>query len=135
MASTEHPVAASQSGDVSGNSHGSVMSKLSTGAVRLFAEYTGRGPTKARTAIHRDSITILMEDLLTKGERSLVANGRTELVLSMRREFQETMRDDLVRMVEVIMEREVIAFMSSNHIDPDMAAEVFVLEPAVEASP
>jgi hypothetical protein len=27
------------------------------------------------------------------------------------------------------MERKVIAFMSDNHIDPDMAVEVFVLEP------
>jgi hypothetical protein len=31
------------------------------------------------------------------------------------------------------MERKVVAFMSDNHIDPDYAAEVFVLEPAESA--
>jgi hypothetical protein len=29
----------------------------------------------------------------------------------------------------MMTERKVIAFMSSNHIDPDLAVEVFVLEP------
>ncbi len=31
--------------------------------------------------------------------------------------------------VEQIMERKVIAFMSQVHFEPDLAAEVFVLEP------
>ena len=39
------------------------------------------------------------------------------------------MREELVGAVERLSERKVIAFMSDNHIDPDMAAEVFVLEP------
>ena len=39
------------------------------------------------------------------------------------------MRDDLVKVVEDALDRKVIAFMSTNHIDPDMAVEVFVLEP------
>jgi hypothetical protein len=38
------------------------------------------------------------------------------------------MRDDLVGAVEQITERKVIAFMSDNHIDPDIAIESFVLE-------
>jgi hypothetical protein len=40
------------------------------------------------------------------------------------------MREDLVKLVEDTLDRKVIAFMSANHIDPDMAVEVFVLEPA-----
>jgi hypothetical protein len=31
--------------------------------------------------------------------------------------------------VERELNRKVIAFMSQNHIDPDLAIEVFVLEP------
>jgi hypothetical protein len=38
------------------------------------------------------------------------------------------MRDDLVAVVEEPLERKVVAYMSANHIDPDLAAEVFVLE-------
>jgi hypothetical protein len=40
------------------------------------------------------------------------------------------MRDDLIAIVERQLDRNVIAFMSQNHIDPDLAVEVFVLEPA-----
>jgi hypothetical protein len=40
------------------------------------------------------------------------------------------MRDDLVAVVERQLERKVIAFMSQNHVDPDLAVEVCVLEPA-----
>jgi hypothetical protein len=43
---------------------------------------------------------------------------------------QLIMRDDLVGIVERQLHRKVIAFMSQNHIDPDLAVEVFVLEPA-----
>ena len=50
----------------------------------------------------------------------------------MRHRFQLAMREDLVGAVELATERKVIAFMSDNHIDPDMAAEVFVLEPQAE---
>ena len=43
------------------------------------------------------------------------------------------MRDDLVAAVELLTERNVIAFMSTNHLDPDMGAEIFVLEPRITA--
>jgi uncharacterized protein YbcI len=111
---------------------GVIASAISSNAVRMLHEYTGRGPTKARTTINRDTVMIVFADTLTKGERKLAENGDGETVLQMRHRFQEAMRDDLVAMVESEMERKVLAFMSTNHIDPDMAAEVFVLEPAEE---
>jgi len=102
---------------------------ISTGAVQLLREYTGRGPTRARTTINHDSVMIVLGDTLTKGERSLVEKGKTEHVLHTRHEFQMVMREELTRLVEQTLDRKVIAFMSDNHIDPDLAAEVFVLEP------
>jgi uncharacterized protein YbcI len=104
-------------------------SSISSHIVHTMAEYTGRGPTKARTSIDGDVVTTLMADTLTKGERSLVSDGRGQLVLDLRKAFQMTMREDLVAGVERVMERKVIAFMSDNHVDPDFAAEVFVLAP------
>jgi uncharacterized protein YbcI len=102
---------------------------ISTAAVQVLHEYTGRGPTKAKTLINEDMVCILLADTLTKGERTLVEGGRVDRVLQLRREYQTLMRDDLVRIVERQLDRTVIAFMSENHIDPDLAAEVFVLEP------
>jgi hypothetical protein len=39
------------------------------------------------------------------------------------------MRDDMVAAVQILSERTVIAFLSDHHLDSDLAAEVFVLEP------
>jgi uncharacterized protein YbcI len=108
---------------------GSVAAGISNAVVKVLAEYTGRGPTRARTDINSNSVVVLMADTLTKGERVLVENGQTELVLRTRKEFQNVMRNDLVAAVEGLMETKVIAFMSENHIDPDMAAEIFIIEP------
>jgi uncharacterized protein YbcI len=102
---------------------------ISTATVQLLHEYTGRGPTKAKTLINEDVVTVLLADTLTKGERKLVDSGRADRVLQLRHDYQLTMRDDLVALVERQLDRKVIAFMSQNHIDPDLAVEVFVLEP------
>jgi uncharacterized protein YbcI len=107
---------------------------ISNMVVRLVSEYTGRGPTRARTHISDDLVTVVLKDTLTKGERSLVRDGRESLVLDMRKAFQNTMRDDLVAGVEAIIGRRVVAFMSDNHIDPDFAVESFVLEPVASTA-
>ena len=106
---------------------------ISTSAVQLLHDCTGRGPTKAKTTISENMVTVLLADTLTVGERHLVDNGRADRVLAQRHEFQLIMRDDLVRIVERQLDRKVMAFMSQNHIDPDLAVEVFVMEPAEAA--
>ena len=102
---------------------------ISDAAVKLLREYTGRGPTRSRTTIDRDTVVIMLGDTLTRGEQKLVEDGRADSVLKLRHEYQLTMRDDLVAAVERATERKGVAFMSQNHIDPDLAVEVFALEP------
>jgi uncharacterized protein YbcI len=108
----------------------SPSAKIATSAVHLLHQYTGRGPTKARTTIGERVVTILLADTLTTGERTLVHHGHADRVLQVRHDYQTAMRDDLVAIVERELDRPVIAFMSQNHIDPDLAVEVFVLDPA-----
>jgi uncharacterized protein YbcI len=108
---------------------GTVNAAIANAVVRLVHEYTGRGPTQARAVFSGDLVTVLMGDMLTKAERKLVEDGKQELVLNLRREFQRTMREDLIAAVEMLTQRKVIAFMSDNHVAPDMAVESFVLEP------
>ena len=103
--------------------------RISNGAVKLLLEYTGRGPTKAKTTINGDTVVIVLADTLTRGERSLAESGKADHVLRTRHEYQMVMRADLVGLVEGELGRKVIAFMSDNHIDPDFGAEVFVLQP------
>jgi hypothetical protein len=51
-------------------------------------------------------------------------------VLDTRRRYQATMEADLVAGVEALTGRKVRAFFSDNRVDPDMAVETFLMEPA-----
>jgi uncharacterized protein YbcI len=106
---------------------GSVGLELSNMVVKLLSEYTGRGATKARAYYHDDLVTVVVQDLLTTGERTLVRDGQPALVLDLRRAFQDSMAVALTAGVERITGRTVTAFLSANHIDPDVAVESFVL--------
>jgi uncharacterized protein YbcI len=107
----------------------SANAEISDAAVRLMRDFTGRGPPRSHTTINHDSVMILLGDTLTKGERKLVESGKEDRVLQLRHDFQLVMRDSLVAVVEGATHRKVVAFMSQNHIDPDLAVEIFVLEP------
>lgn len=111
---------------------GQLTAALCNAVVRIQREYLGRGPNKARASIRDDTIVVIMQDTLTKAERSLIADGREEDVLRIRQSFQRTMRADIVAAVEELIGRRVIAFMSDTHVDPDLACEVMVLEPDSE---
>src|SRR4051812_3252157 len=74
--------------------------EISTEAVGVLREYTGRGPTRARTMINEDVVTVLFADTLTKGERRLAENGHAERIIELRHNFQQVMREDLIAMVE-----------------------------------
>jgi uncharacterized protein YbcI len=106
----------------------SPIGHLEGGALRILARYTGREATKATASFEEDRVTVLISDPLAQTERSLVENGRGDLVMKLRQELQEAMRDDLVSMVEGHTGCKVTAYMSTNHIDPDYAVEVFVLD-------
>jgi uncharacterized protein YbcI len=112
--------------------HGLAISNL---VVRLLSEYTGRGPTKARTHFNDNLITVVVQNLLTKGERSLIRDGKADLVLETRRAYQLTMREDYTAGIEEITGRQVVAFLSANHLDPDIAIESFVLAPQDDGRP
>jgi uncharacterized protein YbcI len=108
---------------------GELNAAISNALVRIQREYLGRGPTRARTSIRDDAVVVLLEDTLTKAERSLVDDGKEDEVLITRGSLQRTMREDMEAAVASLTGRSVVAFMSTNHIDPDIACEVFVLSP------
>jgi|SRR5918998_4684816 uncharacterized protein YbcI len=113
-----------------GNPVGSLSQAISNAVVGLLHDYTGRGPTQARTTIGRDTIVVTLRDSLTKAERTLAQHGQALEVLAMRRAFQNTMRDELVSTVQMLTGRTVEAFLSDNLHDPDVAVEIFLLHPS-----
>ena len=108
---------------------GALHDAISRAVVHLLAESTGRGPTHARTTIDRDLIVVVLHNNLTPGERYLADNGRAEEVLAMRAAYQDAISSDCITAIEELTQRTVSAFMSANHISPDTAAEIFLLQP------
>jgi uncharacterized protein YbcI len=108
---------------------GALLAALSNAVVRIVREYTGRGPTQARASIRDNLVVVLLQETLLKAEHSLIDDAKSELVVEMRRSFQQTMREELSAAVAELTQREVIAFMSDSHLEPDYSVEVFVLAP------
>jgi uncharacterized protein YbcI len=65
----------------------------------------------------------------TTVDRTLLDTGQEESVHQIRRSFQQAMDAEFRRVIEEATDRKVLAYMSSIHADPDLAVELFVLEP------
>src|SRR3954454_4190742 len=107
---------------------GDVRQAISDAIVRISADFIGRGPTRAKTYVNDNVIACVMQDTLTRGERSLVAGGDGESVREMRRRFQDAMRRHLCASIEELTDRTVVSFLSDNDVESETAIEVFVLD-------
>lgn len=112
--------------------NGELAAAISNAVVQALAHTTGRGPTKAKTTLGDNGIFVMLQDSLTHGERTLADAGQGAVVLDLRRRWQRVMESDIRGHIEELTGRNVIGFMSDNHIDPDLAVEVFVLEPLAD---
>ncbi|HZA89603.1 MAG TPA: Na-translocating system protein MpsC family protein [Solirubrobacterales bacterium] len=106
------------------------LADVSRELVRLHSEYYGKGPTRAKAYMVDDTLVCLLEGGFTTVERTLIDEGEADAVHDIRRSFQQAMEGEFTKVVESATQRKVIAYMSQIHHDPDLAVEVFVLEPA-----
>ena len=97
--------------------------------VRLHRDHYGRGAGSARTVFQGNCLVVLLEDIYTPVERTLIGAGEHDVVRETRTAFQLAMREQFSEAIESITGRRVVQFMSQVAFDPDMAAEIFILEP------
>lgn len=107
---------------------GELNAAVTSAIVGIQNAHLGRGPKKASTFHHGNVVVTLMHDVMTPAERTLAKTGNAPAVLNMRHLLQETMQREFNAAIERLSGRRVVAFMSGNHVEPDMAAEVFVLD-------
>ena len=115
-----------------GSARGEVLASISTGLVRLHSRYYGKGPTKAKTYLVNDTVICMLRGGFTTVERTLIDEGNVDAVYQIRRSFQQAMEEHFTTVVEAATGRKVIAYLSQIHQDPDIAVEIFVLEPSEE---
>lgn len=110
------------------SAHGTSLAAISRRIVGLVKEHYGKGPTGARTYHSGDLVVVMLSGGYTQVEKTLIASGRSEAVTAQREAFQEAMRPLFRQVVEEELRRRVGACMSANHHDPDLSAELFILE-------
>ncbi len=112
-----------------GHPDGESLAAISNGLAHLHMRFYGRGPAQVKTHLVEDIVVCVLSDGFTTVERTLLARGEGAAVEAFRRTFQETMEEQFCEVVEEATGRRVRAYMSQVHVDPDVAVEVFMLEP------
>lgn len=111
---------------------GEVTAEITTGIVKLFREYYGRGPVKAKTHLADNYVLTVLEDTLTVAESTLVDAGREGMVRDFRIAFQTEMAGPFKAVVEEATGRRVVTYQSQIAFHPEACFEVFILDEAPE---
>jgi uncharacterized protein YbcI len=118
--------------DPATDASGALVASISREIVGVYAEYFGRGPTKAKTFWREEVITCILEDSFTRAERILVDGGRFDQVRLNRQAFQDQIEPLFRATIEKVTGRRVETCLSQINRD-GVAAEVFVLGPHLQA--
>jgi uncharacterized protein YbcI len=113
-------------------SGGELLSAISTKIVALLREHYGRGPMKAKTYVLDDLVVCVLRNGHTAIEQTMMEGGEPERVLQMRRDFQRVMGLRYREIIEELTGRQVVAFLSQTHVDPDITLEVFFVDRPLE---
>ena len=108
---------------------GETLAEISNALVGLHKRYYGKGPVKAKTFLVDNTVLCLLEGGFTIVERTLIDIGRDSVVRDLRHNFQLAMQHQYTEVVESRLHRKVVAYLSQVHTDPDIAVELFMLEP------
>lgn len=107
---------------------GELNAAVTSALVGIHTEHLGRGPRSASTFHYDNVLVTLMYDVLTPAERSLTRHDQIDAVNHIRHLFQTAMESDFRDAVERLTGRKVTAFISGNQFEPDVAAEIFLLD-------
>ena len=108
---------------------GEALAEISNALVGLHKRFYGKGPVRAKTFLVDHTVLCLLEGGFTIVERTLIDIGRDEVVRDLRHNFQLAMQEQFTEVVETRLNRRVVAYLSQVHTDPDVAVELFMLEP------
>jgi uncharacterized protein YbcI len=113
------------------------LTEISNTAVALHREHFGRGPGAAKTHISDNLVVCILTDVFTPVERTLIEAGQEARVRETRAAHRAATEEVYKERMEGVLGRRVEAHLTSVHVDPDVAVDVFVLgtDGASEAVP
>jgi len=108
---------------------GQLLAAISTSIVGILREHYGRGPMKAKTYALDDIIVVVMRGSgFTPLEQTIMDSGAPQRVIDMREDFQRVMAERYKQTIRDLTGREVVAFLSQAHVEPDITMEIFFMD-------
>ncbi|HEX3802142.1 MAG TPA: Na-translocating system protein MpsC family protein [Solirubrobacteraceae bacterium] len=107
-----------------------LLDAVSSAMVALHQRYHHRVPVTAKTLLLSDELLVcVLGGIYTEVEKTMIELQRTTIVQETRSAFQTAMQAKFIAAVESLSGRNVVAFISNQHVGPDMEVEVFMLQP------
>lgn len=97
--------------------------------VNAHKRCVGRGPGSARAVISDEMAVVLLSDVLTSAERTLLSAGRDDQVSSSRGGVSQVIEAEAAPLVATGTGRKVAASMAAHSLRADLATFIFVFGP------
>jgi uncharacterized protein YbcI len=107
-----------------------LLDAITGGLVELHVRYFGRAPAHAHSRMIDDEVlAVLMGDVYTEVEKTMIELQRESDVHETRSAFQHATERRFISLVERLSGRRVQTFISTHHVGPDLELELFILDP------
>lgn len=107
-----------------------LLDAVTESMVTFHANHHHREPLTAKSQMMGDDLLVcVLGGVYTEVEKTLIELQQQTIVQEARTTFQRAVGRRFIDEVERLSGRRVIAFISNSHVGPDLAVEVFVLEP------
>ncbi|MHB8532728.1 MAG: Na-translocating system protein MpsC family protein [Solirubrobacteraceae bacterium] len=108
-----------------------VLDSVTEAMVSLHERYHHRTPITGKTQFLGDDLLVcVLGGVYTDVEKTMIELQRSTLVQETRSAFQTAMERRFIDRVEDLVGRRVLAFISNQHVGPDLEIEIFLLAPA-----
>lgn len=102
---------------------------VTSAMVALHERYHHRAPVTAKTLlIDDDLLACVLGGVYTDVEQTMIEIQQTTIVQETRSLFQAAMQHKFIAAVERLSGRSVLAFISNQHVGPDIEIEIFLLQ-------
>jgi uncharacterized protein YbcI len=111
-----------------------LLTAVTAAMVAMHERYHHRVPVTAKTLLLGDEVLIcVLSGVYSDVEKTMIELQRGTLVQQVRSAFQVAMEHKFIAAVERLSGREVLAFVSDQHVGPDIEIELFMLKPTESA--
>ena len=105
-----------------------LLAAVTTEMVLLHQRYHHRVPVTAKTLLLGDDLlACVLGGVYTDVEKTMIELQRAPIVQETRSAFQTAMQHKFISAVERLSGRDVLAFISNQHVGPDIEIELFML--------